>query len=111
MSEFDDVIAIDELPTADLRVGALYGGVTTGRSIDPLSRLLKVGIQGGIRGLGSPTTDRMRLVALYSTGTESEWPDSVDEQTGVLTYFGDNRKSGQELLETSLRGNLIFRNA
>jgi hypothetical protein len=111
MPDDDGVVSIDELDKADLRVGALYGGMTAGRSVDPLSRLLKVGVQGGIRGKGSPTTDNMQLVALYSTGMESEWPDRVDDDSGILTYFGDNRGPGRDLLDTSLRGNLIFRNA
>src|SRR6266568_8166544 len=111
MSDYDDVVPIDELPTADLRVGALYGGVTTGRSVDPLSRLLKVGVMGGIRGTGSPTNDRMKLVALYSKGDVPGWLDEIDNQTGILTYYGDNRDPQRDLLDTNNRGNLILRNA
>ncbi|WP_216900441.1 AAA family ATPase [Nocardia alni] len=111
MSEDEGAVPVDELTTTDLRVGGLYGGVTAGRSIDPVSRLLGVGIQGGIRGKGSPTRDKTQLVALYSTGGEAEWPDSLDVRTGVLTYYGDNKTPGRALLDTNNKGNLILRNA
>lgn len=111
MSSDEHVVSVDELARADLRVGGLYGGVSRGRSVDPISRLLKVGARGGIRGIGSATRDQVKLVALCSNGQQSVWPDHLDNETGVLTYFGDNRTAGRSLLDTNLRGNVILRNA
>jgi hypothetical protein len=51
---------------------------------DPLSRLLPVGNQGGFRAAGSPTRDSVKLAVLYSTGSEPDWPDSLDPYTGTF---------------------------
>lgn len=49
-------------------------------------------------------------MALYSTAAEADWPDGLDPQTGVFTYYGDNRKPGHELHDTTRQGNLLLRN-
>jgi Restriction endonuclease AspBHI N-terminal len=48
---------------------------------------------------------------LYTSGVEVDWPDVLDPQTGLLTYYGDNRTPGHELHDTRRGGNLLLRDA
>ncbi|TCC08631.1 restriction endonuclease [Kribbella soli] len=100
------------LESADLVVDAVYAGGSAGSAADDaLARLLPVGNQGGFRPKGSPRDGTARLVALYTSGTEVDWPDILDPRTGVFTYFGDNRRPGRELHQTQRSGNLLLRDA
>ncbi|MEV8630657.1 restriction endonuclease [Streptosporangium sp. NPDC051023] len=98
---------------ADLVLDAVYAGGTAGNiSDDPLSRLLPgVGNQGGFRFNVSKQGRDVRFVALFTTGAELDWPDTLDPQTGVFTYYGDNRHPGKELHKTPRRGNELLRDA
>jgi hypothetical protein len=105
-------IAFDQLPTSDLLIEQVYLGGTAGHSgDDPLAVLLPVGNQGGFRYAGSPSKGTVRLVVLYTSGTNEDWPDVLDPATGTFTYFGDNRAPGDELHDTPRRGNQILRSA
>jgi hypothetical protein len=46
---------------------------------------------------------------LITTFGEAEWPDSLDYETGVFTYFGDKRQEG-DLHKTIFGGNRFLRN-
>ena len=70
-----------------------------------------MGNQGGFRPAGSTTKDTVKLVALYTTGAEPDWPDVLDPFTGAFTYYGDNRSPGRALEETANKGNLLLRKA
>jgi hypothetical protein len=99
----------EELGKADLVVDALYLGGTRGNiADDPLSKLLPVGNSGGVRINGARTNPN--LIALVSSGEDPDWPDSVDRETGFVTYFGDNKHGGRELHETPSGGNIVLRN-
>nr|BFE55670.1 restriction endonuclease [Dactylosporangium thailandense] len=105
-------VPFEALAAADLVLDAAYAGGTAGTSADdPLQRLLPVGNQGGFRYKGSPTAGDVRLVVLYTSGENPDWPDVLDEQAGIFTYFGDNRTPGHLLHETPRRGNLILKQA
>jgi AspBHI-like restriction endonuclease/restriction endonuclease len=105
-------VPFDALADADLVVDRIYEGGTTGTMADdPLARLLPVGNQGGFRYQGSPMKGAVRLGVLYTTGAEPDWPDMLDPQTGMFTYYGDNRSPGHELHETRRRGNVLLRDA
>jgi hypothetical protein len=100
------------LPASDLVLDATYKGQRTGNSgDDPIARLLPVGNQGGFRYRGSPSSGDVRLVVLYTSGKDVDWPDTLDAQTGVFTYYGDNKRPGHELHDTQRQGNLILRDA
>jgi len=104
------VIPFDKLIDADLTVEAVYEGGTAGNTgDDPLGKLIPVGNQGGFRYAGSPRKDDLRLVVLYTSGGDRDWPDELDRETGLFTYFGDNREPGKELHDTSRGGNAILR--
>jgi hypothetical protein len=100
------------LAEADLVLDAIYEGQRVGNTgDDPIARLLPVGNQGGFRYKGSPASGNVRLVVLYTSGKDVDWPDTLDEQTSLFTYYGDNKRPGRELHDTQRRGNLILRDA
>lgn len=99
-------VGFDDLNSADLTVESIYlGCVQKNAGDDPLARLLPVGNQGGFRYRGSPSKKTVGLAVLYTSGVEIDWPDHLDPQTGVFTYYGDNR----ELHDTARDGNLLLR--
>ena len=90
----------DELNHAPLVKGAIYEG---GRTIadEPIAKLIGTGNQGGIRLKGSAGS--WTKVVLSSTHGEDEWPDSIDDRHGHVTYYGDCRSPGRGVFEP--RGN------
>lgn len=103
-------VPFDDLPSADLVLDRVYRGGSRGNAgDDALGALLPVGNQGGFRYCGSVKGGTVKLVALYSTGAEVDWPDRVDPVTGDFTYYGDNRRPGSQLHETQRSGNLLLR--
>ena len=93
---------------ADLRIDAVYRGGRTGNiSDDPLAQLLPVGNAGGFRYCGK--LDALRLLVLKTSRKHPDWPDKLDPETGVFTYFGDNRTPGRRLHETPKKGNKVLR--
>lgn len=47
-------------------------------------------------------------VILYTSMEKLEWPDFLDEETGVFRYYGDNRKPGNDMRNTKKEGNLLL---
>jgi hypothetical protein len=39
---------------------------------------------------------------------EAEWPDSLDHESGLFTYYGDNRKPGTAVDDTLVGGNRLL---
>ena len=52
----------------------------------------------------------MKYVVLYTSGHNIDWPDTIDEETGIFKYHGDNRTPGNDLHDTKKGGNLILKN-
>lgn len=102
-------VPFSQLTEADLVIDATYEGRRGGNAgDDPLHALLGVSNQGGFRILG--TRDLPRLIVLTTTMNDPEWPDNLDYETGVFTYYGDNKKPGRELHGTRRYGNILLRN-
>jgi hypothetical protein len=105
-------IPFDQLPGSDLIIDATYesdrGRSTVGS--EPLALLTGTGNQGGFRFSG--TIASPELVVLYTTLAEPDWPDHIDEENGLFTYYGDNRRPGFELHDrrAGRGGNQILRN-
>ena len=96
------------LSHADLVVDATYEGGRSGNAGDePLPQLLGLSNQGGFRYLGSLAA--LKLVALTSSMNDPDWPDTLDTETGTLTYYGDNKHPGRGLHATPRHGNEILR--
>jgi len=103
-------VKFEELENADLVVDCVYkGGTQTNHSAEPLPKLLpKCGISGGFRPVKREDGSGYAYIVLYTTMEELEWPDYLDEETGILRYYGDNRKPGHELIDTKHKGNKIL---
>jgi hypothetical protein len=101
----------DNLAAADLIVDEVYGGSRNGNSSDdPLPGLLGVDNGAGFRHLGRrPGIDTLKLLALKTSFSDVNWPDSLDRERGLFLYYGDNRQP-RELHDTPRQGNLILRN-
>ena len=99
----------EELADAELAVDRTYRGRGAGGAgDDPINKLLPVGNQGGFRKAGSTAKNAVKMVVLYSSGAEPDWPDALDPYTGVYTYYGDNRSPGRGLEDTPKHGNLLL---
>ncbi|OYO10999.1 restriction endonuclease [Enemella evansiae] len=106
-----DPVRFEDLATSDLQVDRVYRGGSRGNVGDePIARIIPgVGNQGGFRSLGSISRGDVRLVVLYTSGEDTNWPDTLDPVTGDFTYYGDNKKPGAALHDTPRRGNLLLR--
>ncbi len=102
-------IPYEDLRTADLTIDAVYEGGRKGNAgDDPLGPLLGVSNQGGFRHRGG-TRAQPHLLVLTTSLSEPDWPDNLDAETGLFTYYGDNRAPGQELHATRRWGNQMLR--
>src|SRR5690349_2053165 len=98
------IISFELLKEADLIKGATYkGGTASNLSSEPISRLLPVGNQGGIRYSGTAAVPK--LVVLYTTLKNNDWPDEI--LSDKLIYYGDNKLPGKEIHD--LPGNQALR--
>ena len=97
------------LSTVDLAVDESYGGSRNGNSSDdPLPQLLGVDNGAGFRHLGKrPAVSTLKLLALKSSLSDINWPDSIDRENGLFVYYGDKRAPG-ELHDTPRLGNLML---
>lgn len=103
--------SFEELEAADLVVDAIYkGGTAPNMSAEPFHKLIP-GCEnaGGFRKkLREDGTGKYAYVILYTSMEELEWPDYLDEETGIFRYYGDNREPGRELTDTKKKGNKIL---
>ena len=91
-----------------LLVDAVYEGGRSGNAADdPIHPLLGVGNQGGFRHTGP--RDAPTLITLSSSLKDTDWPDNIDKENGIYTYYGDNKTPGKELHDTSRGGNGMLR--
>lgn len=105
-----DPVSFADLATADLVLDRVYlSGSNRNFGDDPIFRLLPVGNQGGFRVAGSINKGTVKLVVLFTSGAEIDWPDEIDPTTGDFTYYGDNRHPGRELHDTPRGGNRLLR--
>jgi AspBHI-like restriction endonuclease/restriction endonuclease len=107
---FVRIIPHNLLSSSDLIIDAVYEGGGNGNAADdPISKVLTgAGNQGGFRAAGRGPDKK--FVVLYTSGEDSDWPDTLDLSTGQFIYFGDNKKPGHELHQTR-GGNQILRSA
>jgi hypothetical protein len=104
-----NTVPYDQLKTTDLYVDAHYMGRRNGNAgDDPLPALLSVDSQGGFRKRGK-VQGQLTMLVLTSSMDDPDWPDALDRERGVFTYYGDNKKPGRELHDTGRQGNAILR--
>jgi hypothetical protein len=115
MSDYirQNVVVFEDLKGADLHIDAKYIGGTVGNLADePLSKLIGVGNAGGFRPIKGGSPKRVTMCALVTSGEDPDWPDNLDTERGVFTYYGDNRKAGNtDMHDTKPGGNVILRDS
>lgn len=106
------IIEYKDLLNSDLFIDAIYkGGNNKNASDDPINKLVKCGNQGGFRYLGSASElSKCKLIVMYTSGQDADWPDFIDIETGSFSYFGDNKNPGHLLHDTPRKGNLLLKN-
>ncbi len=102
--------AFSELASAPLIVDAIYERGSKGNvADDPLYKLIpRCGNIGGFRVVGSQSFGKCKLLILKSSGVHPDWPDRLEVDTGIFTYYGDNRKPGTEMHNTPKGGNRLL---
>ncbi len=102
---------MNDLSQADLIVDQVYGGGRRGDAgDDPLPALLRVDSGAGFRHLGRrPEVATLKLLVLKTGFNSAEWPDAIDRENGLFTYYGDRHSPG-ELHSTPRQGNAMLRN-
>lgn len=58
---------------------------------------------------GLTSLENAAFVLLATNLNEAEWPDRLDIEQGVFTYYGDNRLPGNEIHQTRIGGNRLLR--
>ena len=103
------IYTFKELSSCNLIIDAIYEGGNIGNiGDDPINKILPVGNMGGFRYAGS--LEALKYIILYTSGENVDWPDTIDLETGIFQYYGDNKKPGFELHDTKKKGNLILKN-
>jgi hypothetical protein len=103
-------VPFENLTTCDLIPGqVLESGIAGTIADEPISKAFGVGNAGGFRFKG--TVANTRLVVLYSTGLEKEWPNANDAEQNEYKYFGDNKVANSDPLVTPHGGNQILKRA
>ena len=103
-----EIVPFSQIQSADLHVDAVYQGGRMGNAgDDPLPPMLNVSVGGGFRYRGA--LDELELVVLTSSRRDPDWPDILDPETGIYTYYGDNKRPGRGLHETPRKGNELLR--
>src|SRR5687768_11915733 len=59
------------------------------------------------RAAGTTDICNSAFVVLVTNLDEPEWPDHLEKESGVFTYYGDNRQPGA-ITETPLGGNRLL---
>jgi hypothetical protein len=73
-------------------------GITTVPGFRPKSR----------HDIESSEIRQCAFCVLVTTYGEVEWPDSLDPEAGIFTYYGDNKSPGNLINETTVGGNLYL---
>lgn len=104
-------VRFEDLENSDLIVDCIYkGGTAPNISSEPFHKLIP-GCEnsGGFRKkLREDGSKKYAYIVLYTSMEELEWPDFLEEETGIFRYYGDNRQPGRTLTDTKKKGNLIL---
>lgn len=104
-------VQFNDLEKSDLLIDCIYkGGSAPNISAEPFHKLIP-GCEnsGGFRKkLREDGSGKYAYIVLYTSMEELEWPDYLEEETGIFRYYGDNREPGKELTDTKKKGNKIL---
>lgn len=113
------IFKFEELGKSNLVQGAVYDGGSNRNPMkdDPLSKIFiiegcekGIGNQGGFRKTskekdGKKVNGTIAFVVMVDSGKQAEWPNKMDEEAGIFTYYGDNRTAGNDIFKTKNLGN------
>lgn len=107
IASFQEIYNMDS--DLDLIVDKIYEGGNAGNISDEvLSKLVNVGNSGGFRWRNTSNNKKKAYIVLYTTNEDLDWPDTLDRENGKFKYYGDNKRAGTLVSETSKKGNLIL---
>lgn len=108
---FKKSFEFSELSEAPLIPNAIYkGGQRKSVADDPISKLLNVGNAGGIRTKKSKNGQIAYIVIISNSSNKDKYPNSFDEDSNLLSYYGDQYKVNIHPLDTKPKGNLNLKN-
>ena len=61
-------------------------------------------------GSSDTSIENCSFCVLITNAGEIEWPDELDHETGIFTYYGDNRIPGNSIDATQMGGNRLLQN-
>lgn len=104
---------------AELRVDATYRNTNNWRNpLDRFNRFFRFSDGRGINNTsgfrpksrkgGSTSATDCAFCVLVSNFGEVEWPDQLDVESGLFTYYGDNRRPGSAISDTAVGGNRLL---
>ena len=121
------IISKDAIPvtgtsnaTTQLRVDSLYRNTNNWNNAkDEFNRFFRfpdgkgINNTSGFRPKSKANTGRTDILdcafcVLVTNFEESEWPDSLNVETGLFTYYGDNRSPGSAIDKTPVGGNRLL---
>lgn len=113
------IFKFEDLGISNLIQGAVYEGGSNNNPMkdDPLSKIFRIegyekgiGNQGGFRKTskekdGKKVNGTIAFVVMVDGGKQAEWPNKMDGDRGIFTYYGDNRTAGNDIFKTKNLGN------
>lgn len=106
-----EIFEFTELAEAPLVPNAIYkGGQNKTVADDPITKLLGVGNAGGIRTKKSENGDIAYIVIISNSTNKNQYPNDFEEDTNLLTYYGDQFRENLNALDTKPKGNLNLKN-
>ena len=100
---FNDLEKLD----VELVVDEVYEDGQSGNLSDEvLTKLMWVQNAGGFRFRNVKGKTDKAYIVLYTSSEDINWPDRLDVETGKFKYFGDNKVSGERLIQNRV---IVFR--
>lgn len=102
-------VRFEDLEKSNLIIDETYcGGIAPNMSSEVLSKLMLCSNSGGFRQVKNKE-GKYAYCVLYTTGEDIDWKDYLDAELGRFIYYGDNKKEGHSIHNTSRKGNEILR--
>ena len=102
-------VKFEDLEKSKLIIDEIYcGGAAPNMSAEVLNKLMLCSNSGGFRQVKDKKGEYAYCV-LYTTGEDVDWKDYLDTELGRFIYYGDNKKEGHGIHNTSRKGNEILR--
>jgi len=111
VSQVKRTIKYSQLDQCGLVVDTVYEAGDSGLpGDDPINRILRCGQKGGLRCRGNIEANDIDLSVLTLNLSDPYWSDSIDKKLGQLTFYGDNRRAGLSITNSSQKVNIFLTN-